>query len=565
MKFSEYPYERPEIEGLKAELEQLLKAIESADSLESLLEADAAYFKLQNHINTIYGIAGVRHTIDTTDAFYKEEDDFWNEFIPVLQEYINRHNQLLMESKYLEALKEVYPKPYFLMMEKQMRVFSPAIIEDLQLENKLASQYSQLLASAQIEYKGEILNLSQLRKYSQDLDRSVRKETVDLSWDFFKTHQATLDSIYDQLVKVRTKMAKTLGYNTFTEMAYDRMNRLDYDQEMVAKYREQVIKYVVPIATKLYKRQAKRIQVDALKYYDVNLSFLDGNAKPIGSFSDTLQSGKAMYEAMSQETGKFINFMMNNGLLDLEAKKGKAGGGYMTFFPDYKAPFIFSNFNGTSADVDVLTHEAGHAFQGLQSMWIPIPDCVMPTNEACEIHSMSMEFMAWPYMDKFFGDAADKYRYEHLSSSLMFLPYGVQVDHFQHEVYNNPTMTASQRRNLWRSLDRIYRPHLDMAENDFLNSGTYWFVQGHIFQSPFYYIDYTLAQVCAFQFWKRVNIEHDEKAWHDYVEICKVGGTKTFLEIVALAGIASPFIEETFRSTIGDIDSWLETVDDLAL
>jgi M3 family oligoendopeptidase len=367
------------------------------------------------------------------------------------------------------------------------------------------------------------------------------------------------------MVKLRHKMAQKLGFRNFVEMGYRRMNRLDYDQDMVASYRKQILDEVVPIAFKLYKRQAKRIGVDALKYYDVNLQFLDGNAKPQGTFDETIAAGCEMYHELSEETKEFIDFMFEKGLMDLIAKPGKESGGYMTYIADFQSPFIFANFNGTSGDVDVLTHEAGHAFQGYLSRHIQIPEVMMPTHESCEIHSMSMEFITWPYMEKFFGEKADKYRFTHLSDALEFLPYGALVDHYQHEVYENPDMTPEERKAVWRKLDKMYRPHLDFDGNDFMEKGVWWYRQGHIFQSPFYYIDYTLAQACAFQFWKRVHVDKDPKAWDDYLAICKVGGTQSFLDIVKTAGLVSPFEEGCLKNIIGDIDKWLESIDDTKL
>lgn len=565
MKFSDYKYERDTIESIQASLRQKLDALKTAETAKEFIDAHGNYIEAIRHLYTLMTIVSVRHSINTEDEYYKAEQAFWDENDPLIQEIDNEQRQLILNTGFRPDLEAVYPKTYFSLLEKAAKVFSPEIIEDLQAENKLSTEYSRLLASAQIPFQGETLNLSQLSKYTQDTDRSVRKEASDLGWKFFEEHEAELDDLYDKLVKVRTRMAGKLGYPTFVEMGYDRMSRLDYNQTMVETYRKQIVESVVPISSKLSARQAKRIGLGSLKYYDENLNFLDGNAQPVGTFDQTLQSGKEMYEDLSPETGEFINFMIDNELLDLEAKKGKQGGGFMTFLYDYKAPFIFSNFNGTSGDVDVLTHEAGHAFQGYQSRDIELPDVLMPTYEACEIHSMSMEFITWPYMEKFFGDKTEKYRFTHLSSALQFLPYGVQVDHFQHEIYSNPDWTPAERKAAWKKLDAIYRPDLDFEDNEFAKKGTWWFKQGHIFGSPFYYIDYTLAQVCAFQFWKRFNVLKDETAWDDYLAICKVGGTKSFLEIVKTANLISPFEEGCLESVVQDIDAWLESVDDQAL
>lgn len=250
--------------------------------------------------------------------------------------------------------------------------------------------------------------------------------------------------------------------------------------------------------------------------------------------------------------------------MDLVAKKGKQGGGYCTYISEYGAPFIFSNFNGTSGDIDVLTHEAGHAFQVYESRGFEVPEYGFPTYEACEIHSMSMEFFTWPWMDRFFEDEADKYRFDHLASGLIFIPYGVTVDEFQHFVYENPDATPAERKQAWREIERKYLPHRNYDDNTYLEQGGFWHKQGHIFSSPFYYIDYTLAQICAFQFWKKMH-EDRSAAWADYLHLCRQGGSKSFVELVKVAGLISPFEDGCVTSVIGSINAWLDSVDDAAL
>jgi M3 family oligoendopeptidase len=253
--------------------------------------------------------------------------------------------------------------------------------------------------------------------------------------------------------------------------------------------------------------------------------------------------------------------MVDNELMDLVSKKNKSGGGYCDYMVKFKSPFIFSNFNGTSGDVDVLTHEAGHAFQAYSSSSLEIPEYAFPTSESAEINSMSMEFFAWPWMDLFFKEDADKYRYNHLSSALLFIPYGVSVDEFQHFVYENPEATPAQRNQKWREIEKKYTPYKDYEGNEYLENGGFWQKQAHIYQMPFYYIDYTLAQVCAFQFWAR-SLTDRKAAWEDYLKICKVGGSISFLEIVKLANLRSPFEDGCMEDAIKAIEKWLESVDD---
>ncbi|MBP2078826.1 M3 family oligoendopeptidase [Oceanobacillus polygoni] len=333
---------------------------------------------------------------------------------------------------------------------------------------------------------------------------------------------------------------------------------------MVANFRKQVRDYIVPLATKLYEKQAARIGVDSLKFYDENFQFKSGNAKPKGSPDWIIENGKKMYQELSDETNEFFQFMLDRNLMDLEAKKGKEAGGYCTFIEDYEAPYIFANFNGTSGDIDVLTHEAGHAFQVYTSRNLKVPEYIFPTSEAAEIHSMSMEFITWPWMELFFKEDTDKYKYSHLADGLQFLPYGVAVDEFQHLVYENPDWTPEQRKDAWKKLEEVYLPHRDYDGNAYLTSGGYWQRQGHIYDIPFYYIDYTLAQICAFQFWKKSRENHKE-AWEDYLNLCKQGGSQSFLSLVKTAKLNSPFEEGTVEAVIKTIEDWFESVDDKAL
>ncbi|MGE5702539.1 MAG: M3 family oligoendopeptidase, partial [Clostridia bacterium] len=368
----------------------------------------------------------------------------------------------------------------------------------------------------------------------------------------------------DELVKVRTKIARALGYENFVQLGYARMHRSDYNSEMVANFRRQVKEYIVPIATSLKERQRIRIGLDELKYYDEKFSFKTGNPAPKGDPDWIIANGKKMYAELSPETEEFFTFMMENELMDLVSKKGKAGGGYCTYINDYQAPFIFSNFNGTSGDIDVLTHEAGHAFQVYASRQNILPEYTFPTSEACEIHSMSMEFLTYPWMHLFFEEDVEKYKFSHLSDALEFIPYGVSVDEFQHFVYENPDATPAERKAAWREIERNYLPHRNYDESDYLERGGFWHQQSHIFNIPFYYIDYTLAQICAFQFWKRSN-EDSKQAWADYLALCKEGGSKSFLELVKDAKLTSPFEDGCVASVTGFIESYLNQVDDTKL
>ena len=563
--FKDYTYTCPNMDELKATVTALIEQFKAAESVEAQSEVIEQINKQRNYFSTMANLVYIRASIDTNDEFYQGERDYFDEVGPIAEEIVFEYYKELVSSKFRKELEEKWGTQLFALAENQIKGFSPKVIELMQQENKLVSEYNKLVASAQIEFDGKTLTLAQLGPYGESTDRAVRKAARETSANFFAKNEEKFDEIYDKLVKLRHQIATTLGYKNYVELGYINMNRVDYDAEMVSKFRDQVRDFIVPVATKLYERQAKRIGVEGdFKFYDEGLNFLTGNATPQGSPEWIVENGKKMYEELSPETGEFFNFMIDNDLMDLVAKKGKESGGYCTFIEDYNAPYIFSNFNGTSGDIDVLTHEAGHAFQVYSSRNIGIPEYLWPTFESCEIHSMSMEFFTWPWMELFFKEQTDKYKFTHLSSGLLFLPYGVSVDEFQHVVYENPEMTPVERKAAWKEIEAKYLPHRDYDGHSYLEAGGFWQRQAHIYASPFYYIDYTLAQICAFQFWKRSR-ENFEEAWKDYVHLCSLGGSLAFTNLVREAGLISPFEQGCVESVIGTIEDYLNSVDDTAL
>ncbi|THE13333.1 M3 family oligoendopeptidase [Bacillus timonensis] len=564
MNFTDFKYVRPKMDEVEQSFNVALEKFKNAATPAAQDEAMKEIISIQRTVDTAFNLCYIRHTVDTNDEFYKEEQDYLDEIQPLVQGLTTKYYDALVNSKFRSDLENKWGKQLFDFAETQLKTFSPEVVEDLQLENKLSSEYTKLVASAKIMFEGEERTLAQLQPFTESIDRDMRKKANEVRFAFFKEHQEKFDDIYDQLVKVRTRIAHKLGYQNFVELAYVRLSRTDYNAEMVANFRNQVKEHIVPLAVKLRERQAERIGVDSLKYYDESFSFKSGNAVPKGDPEWIIENGKKMYEELSEETKEFFNYMIDTNLMDLVAKKGKAGGGYCTYISDYQAPFIFSNFNGTSGDIDVLTHEAGHAFQVYSSRHYEVPEYNWPTYEAAEIHSMSMEFFTWPWMELFFKEDTDKYKFSHLSEALLFLPYGVAVDEFQHFVYENPEATPAERNKAWREIEKKYLPFRDYDGNEYLEAGGFWQRQSHIYTTAFYYIDYTLAQICAFQFWKKSRENH-EKAWADYIHLCKQGGSKPFTELVKVANLLSPFEEGAVQSVVGEIEAWLNSVDDKQL
>ena len=558
MKFSDYAYQRPDLQSFKSSFQEVLNQFINAPNVEQQAKLLQELNALRVDFDSMASICSIRHSINTNDKFYETENQFFDEHYPETAELINDYYRALLKSTFRKDLETTFGNQLFVLAELSLKTFEPEILQDLKDENKEGTAYNQLKARAKIEFRGQTYNLSSISPLELDLDRNTRKEAQDAKWEFFESNATEVEGIYDRLVKLRHGMANKLGYKNYIPLGYARMRRSDYGPEQVAVFRKQILEQIVPIATELYKQQAKRIGLEKLEYYDLALGFPDGNPTPKGEAPWMEEQAGKMYRELSAETDEFYRYMWDNELMDNSAKDGKMTGGYCTFIGKYQSPFIFSNFNGTSHDVTVLTHEAGHAFQCYAtSRNQNLYEYLWPTYEACEIHSMSMEFFTWPWMQLFFKEDTEKFMYEHLSGAVQFLPYGVAVDEFQHVIYENPDMSPADRNRAWRDIEQKYLPHRTYEGNEFLDEGGFWHRQSHIFTSPFYYIDYVLAQICAFQFWKR-SLEDKEAAWKDYVNLCKAGGSKSFLDLVKLAGLKSPFDEGTVEWAVQPIKEFFE-------
>lgn len=558
MKFSEMPYSRPDMEALAAATTQTLEAMKAAPNAAGQIAAYDAYEKKMQTAGTMQQIAYIRHTINTKDEFYNAENDYMDEIGPKLQELSHRVNTALLESPYRAELERHYGALMFKNLEIAARSFSPAIVELMQEENKLVSEYQNLYASATVEFDGKIMPLPLLGPYKQDPDRAVRKAAYEADAKFFDSHREELDTLYDKLVKVRDAQAKKMGLPNYIPLGYDRMGRNCYTAKDVAAFRDQIAEDMVPIVAKVKEAQRRRIGVEKLAFYDEPISFADGNAVPEGTPDEILAAGKKMYQELSPETAEFIDFMFENELFDVLSRDGKAPGGYCTEIADYKSPFIFSNFNATAGDVDVLTHEAGHAFEDYRAFKQELPSLLhSPTIEACECHSMSMEFLTAPWHHLFFGKQTDKYELGHCEDALVFIPYGCMVDEFQHKVYENPEMPPEQRNELWLSLEKKYRPWIDFDNLPFYSRGGGWQRQLHIYEVPLYYIDYCMAQTVAFQFWN-LSRENYAEAWKRYMTFVDKAGTATFAELVESAGLKVPYHAGCIKEIGESISRWLE-------
>lgn len=541
MKFKDMPYERIDFAKAKAELSEIMEKSKAAKSGEEQFEVHKMFYRLNDKIQTQVTLCSIRHTIDTTDEFYEKEQNYYDEQIPEYSNLCVEYQKILFYSPYREVLEGKIGQVAFKNMEIAMKSVSEEIIPLMQEENTLVTEYEKLLASAKIPWGEETLNLSLLTPYLKHKDAKIRREAQEKQNEFFLSIQDKLDELYDKLVKNRTLQAKKLGFETYTSLGYLRMQRNCYGREEIENLRRQVKEVWVPFAESIFEKRKERLGLSKLSYTDEVVYSPKGNPQPEGTPEEILQAGQQMYEELSSETKEFFDFMMDNELLDVFGRKTKAVGGYMTYIPDYKAPFIFANFNGTSGDVDVMTHECGHAFQGYLAAEDPIREHADIGMETAEIHSMSMEFFTEPWYPLFFGkETAQEYTDMHLEDAVIFVPYGCMVDEFQHIIYDNPNLTPKERKQVWKDLERDYKPHLFYDGLEFFENGCFWQKQHHIYSFPLYYIDYVIAQLCAFEY--KIWMDKDRKAaWQSYLKLCRMSAAKFHTELLEEAGLETPF------------------------
>lgn len=548
--FDKIEYVRPDIDKAEEVCKEYTAKIRSAKSYAEVRNAIDGYDKSTDDMNTMIVVAHIRNTLNTTDKFYEDEMAFLQQRLPVAEETFMEYSKALLESPFADEIDAEFGPEFLEKVRRDVNSFKPELIPYMQEESALTTEYQKLMATAKIQFDGKELNLYGIQKYFEHPDREVRKAAFAKYSEFYSSNEEKMEEIFDKLVKVRTAMGKALGYETFTPLGYINQGRSDYGQKEVASFREQVKRELVPLCEELYKAQAKRIGVDKIMAYDEKFIFPDGNAEPVGDAQYLINEARKMYHELSPETGEFIDFMIDHNLMDLENKPNKASTGYMTSLKKYRAPFIFSCFNHTIFDMQVLSHELGHAFAGYRAMrHQPISEYFHESTDIAEIHSMSMEQFCYPYAEYFFGKDADKYRFAHLQEAITFVPFGVAVDEFQHIIYENPNLTPKERTYEWHKLEEKYMPWRTYSDDEFMERGGYWYHKLHIFLYPFYYINYTLTTMGAMEFKKRY-AENKEQAWKDYLALCDAGGSKSYLGLLKVANLRVPFEEGSVKEAV---------------
>jgi len=550
LKVSEIPYKRYTIEEATEAFAAVEAKFQNAACAQDVVDAHAMMMDIMLEYSQAASLANCRFTLNTKDEFYLAEMGYYDEAGPLFENLMVKFADYMLTTPYRAEVEEKLGSRIFKKYEISKKAFDPCIVEDAQLENSIVTEYSTFMSQLVFEYKGEKMPLSKLRGHLEDTDREDRRLAAIAIGKGLEAVSDTLDDIYDRLVQVRTRIAHKLGYKNFVELGYYRMGRLDYDADMVKRFRDNVAQALVPCVKATKEKVAAELGIDQVMFYDNDIYAAGEAPRPIFDTDHTpelFEAAQEMYNTMHPEIGEFMQRMRDAEAFDVESRDGKFGGGYCTCFPKNEQPFILANFNGSSGDVDVITHEFGHALAANFVFKHGSMELDVGGMETAECHSMGMEFFCWKYMEKFFGENADKYRRRHLLDAMSFIPYGVIVDEFQHIVYEKPELTPEQRKEVYRELEKKYRPYISYEGIPYLEEGTRWQYQMHIYESPFYYIDYCLAQTVAFGFMLAAREDYDA-ALAKYLNFSKTGGTKPFEQLIEDAGLASPFKEGALQT-----------------
>ena len=559
MKFNEMTYTRPDIDALLARCRELAAKAAAAPDGDALVRLYYEQSEAFAEYNTAANLANIHYTCDTRDAYWKAEQDFFDANGPAVTNASVEISRAFLANPHVDALTEKFGTTCVAGMKNAVLSMDDRTVELQQQFNALVSRYQQIYGGALVELDGKQLTIPQLGPYKEDLDPAVRRAAYEAEAGYFDAHRAELDELYGQIVQNLNAQARVMGYHDYSELSYVRMNRIGYGPEEIRKFRDQVANDVVPQLQKVMALRAKRTGIAHPAFTDLPILFRDGNPKPIPGYKARMDAARTMYHELSPETAEFIDFMQDNELFDVESRPGKMSGGYMTSLPSYKAPFIFANWNDTSGDVDVLTHECGHAFEGYVAERDPaIPaDLECPGMESAEIHSMAMEFLTAPWHHLLFGKDTDKYALLHAEDSFVFLAYGCEVDEFQHIMYQNPNLTPDERNAEWLKLEKKYRPWIDFDNLPFYGRGAGWQRQLHIYECPFYYIDYCLSTMAALQFFLLSLTDHKD-AWARYLRLVRRAGTASYTELLETAGLKVPFEEGSIKGIAQQMTDWLE-------
>ena len=432
----------------------------------------------------------------------------------------------------------------------------PLEVEDA----KLAQQYQKITGAMTVQYKGQELTLPQAERYLEEPDRQVREEVWRLVSDRFLADAGKLDQLYDQMVRLRDRIARNAGCADYREYAFKAKERFDYTPDDCLAFHDAIEAVVVPAVGQLYERRKRKLELESLRPWDLAVD--PDNKPPLRPFeteSELIEKASRVLHQVDDELGGIFDTLNRLGLLDLSSRKGKAPGGYMSTYEERRLPFIFMNAAGTERDVRTLLHESGHAFHSWACRGEPLLAYRHYPIEFAEVASMGMEMLSLPHLEVFYGDETDRARRRFLEGIVQFFPYMARVDAFQHWVYTHVDADIEQRKDHWQQLTQRFSPHVDYSGLEKYDRHS-WHRKLHFFEVPFYYVEYGIAQLGALQVW--LNSRRDyEQAVAMYRHALALGGSRPLPELFETAGCKFDFSEQTLRPLI---EAVMEEIDRLS-
>lgn len=522
---------------IEVDYELVRVALTNAAAGDSALVAFEKWEQLRRRISGWKSLAELRLRQDTTDAERKADAERVAALAPVFDQYDADVKRLLLANR--RPLETILGRHVFARWEADFDTVSARVLDDLSTERRLGDQYTTLLTGLRCDFRANCYSLTEMGRFLDVADRSERREAALSRWSAVNAAKDQLDEIFDRLVRTRTAIAERLEQATFVDVAYKRMGRVDYGRDDVAAFRREIVDTVVPLCSHLAREQAKAIGVDRLMPWDEQTYDLLPPIRPPRT-EDIMPALQGAFADMHPDLGRFVDEIVEQQLYDIDARPTKSGGAFCTYLAHVGMPFVYASTGTTAADVLSVIHEAGHAFQTRRCNAQPALELIMAGEETAEIHSMALEFLAWPYLERFFGAQAERYRRRHLRERIALLPYIAAIDHFQETVYENPGLSPYERHAVWRDLEGTYTPWKTHGGIAALERGARWQLQRHVYRFPFYYIDYGLALCCALQVWSASRRDY-AGAVNAYVALCERGGRLPFRALIASAGLRSPF------------------------
>ena len=531
------------LKNIKNDLEEILNKLKNCLDFNEEKELIIKFNNIRDNYLTLYWISYIGYLKDTKNEKYLETEKIMGEYEPIINNLIYDYYKVLSSSNNQEKLEKFIGKRALAIANNQARLKSDEVISLQTKEKELCSKYQRLIIGIKFEFLDKEINLSSLNNYYNKDDRDLRKKAYDKRFEILESLENEIDVIIDELIEVRNSIAKAIGFNSYSEMSFVRMNRLDYSKEDLTIFKEEIKKYVVPLLKLLKEQQRKRLGLEKLEYYDNSYLFNDGNAKIKGNLNDVLNSFKVVLKEHSTISYNLLCMMLDEGLIDLDNRENKSNGGITTYLPDYKVPLFIKKYMGLESNITSIFHEFGHSNQLYLSKNLLFHENRWPTFDICEIHSTSMEYLMYPFMDLFFGSDDFKYKIKHLTNSLSLMVNMAYADDFWSYVYDN-NLDSKERKRKWLEIRREY--NLDSYDNEYFYRGTEYQADTNRIIDPFYTIDYAIDNVLALSFYKKEK-ESIKDAFDLYISLCKDGGSLSLKEIIKKYNLDNPFEKDSLK------------------